>query len=156
MLESLQSGLAKVYAKYGGYARFASHLPDSARGRAEKERDRWHDAIARLQRVIELEDQGGDAARLQWLNSAFLAYTAQCRKLAWDAASARARRGRQRAAHDGATVLGEAVPTRAEAVQEIEVAGDPPAVAQDPEDLRRRAAAGDREMRDWVRRRSLL
>ena len=98
VLATLQSGLADVYARHGGYARFGRHLPDRARGRAEQERDQWSDTIARLKRVLELEANGGDAARLRRLNRDFEVYANKCRKLARDAANARARRARQRGA----------------------------------------------------------
>ena len=169
VLKSLQAGLAEIYAKHGGYARFGKHLPDAARGRAEQERDHWHDAIARLRRVLKLEGQGGDAARLRELNRAFDAYTNKCRKLARDAANARARRARQQGAdllvghdpraaapavetaHDVPPVLMEAVPSV-----------DPNAVPEPEspegeaiEGLRARAAA-DPEYAAWAKARGLL
>ena len=81
-----------------GTPALASTCPTAARGRVEQERDHWHDAIVRLRRILELEGEGGDAARLRELNRAFEAYTNKCRKLARDAANARARRARQQGA----------------------------------------------------------
>lgn len=167
VLESLQAGLAKVYAKHGGYARFGKHLPDAARGRAEQERAHWHDAIVRLRRILELEGEGGDAARLRRLDRAFQVYADKCCKLARDAANARARRARQQGAdllvgHDrraAATAVETApdVPTvLMEAVPSVDPNAVPAAgVGEAIEGLRARAAA-DPEYAAWAKARGLL
>ncbi len=147
VMESLQAGLAKVYARNGGFTRFALHLPDSARGRAEADRDQWHDAITRLQRVMELEGAGGDAARLRRLDRAFAAYTSKCRKLARDAANARVRRARQQGAvpqvgHDLRAAVPPVETARAMPPVLVEaVPGVDPNDVPEGEDLRRRAVA---------------
>ena len=98
VLATLQEGLDQVYAKHGGHARFALHLPASARGRAEQERNRLREGMTRIRRIIELEAKGGDAARLRRMERARDAWEKKCRHLERDAANARARRARKRGA----------------------------------------------------------